>query len=193
MTKKTDRSLKPVDEMATELAAHKTRDGCTQKIYKAAADEHKGEQLQADLENRIAALHEAEKQDKIDFNDLEQVKRRAYDYLEACKQAAVFPSVMGLAVHGFGISRQALNQYLQRNPYSPSSEFINKIRDMMADILSNAALYRNADAVSVIFQLKNHFDHSDKVQVEPVQNNPLGPMPDPEELRRRIEANCIED
>ena len=38
----------------------------------------------------------------------------------------------------------------------------------MADILTNASLYNNANAVQVIFQLKNHFGHSDTVQLQPV-------------------------
>lgn len=95
---------------------------------------------------------------------------------------------MGLAVHGYGISRQALNQYLQRNPNSEAALFISKVKDTMADILTNAALYRNADPVSVIFQLKNHFEHSDKLQLEPIrQESPLGSDISAAELAERYQ------
>lgn len=190
-----NRTMKPIDEMAEALADHRDQNGYTRKVYKAESDDHKAELLQMDISNRIAALQEADRREQIDFNDIHMVKRRAYEYLTACEQAAVFPSIMGLAVHGYGISRQALNQYLLRNPNTAAALFISRVKDTMADILTNAALYRNADPVSVIFQLKNHFDHSDKLQVEPVaQTNPLGELQDPEALRQRILGTvCLED
>lgn len=64
----------------------------------------------------------------------------------------------------------------------------------MADILTNAALYRNADAAMAIFQLKNHFDHADAVQIDiPQGNGPLGPQMDPQELERRISESVVLD
>lgn len=188
-----ERAMLPVDEMAEALEASKNRNGYTKKLYKAEADEHKAEQLREDIANRVEALKRSTDRKKIDFNDFAMVQARTYEYLEACERAAVYPSVMGLAVHGFGISRQALNQYLARNPETQTAEFINEVRDLMADILTNAAIYRNADSVSVIFQLKNHFDHADRVQLEPVTESPLGPAVDPDEIRRRIESNCVEE
>ena len=185
--------MKPVDEMAEALAGHRDQSGYTRKVYKAEADDHKADLLQADISNRIVALQESDQREQIDFSDIGMVKRRAYEYLTACEQAAVFPSVMGLAVHGYGISRQALNQYLQRNPNSEAALFISKVKDTMADILTNAALYRNADPVSAIFQLKNHFEHSDKLQVEPVQmQSPLGSEISAAELAERYQ-DLVED
>lgn len=190
----TKRSMKPVDEMTTELKAHRDQSGYTRKVYKAEADDHKAELLQGDIANRIAALQESDQRGQIDFTNVPMVKRRAYEYLTACEQAAVFPSVMGLAVHGFGVSRQALNQYLQKNPNTEAALFISMVKDTMADILTNAALYRNADPVSAIFQLKNHFEHADKLQLEPVQpTTPLGELQDPAELERRIMASVVVD
>lgn len=184
------RSMKPVDEMAVALADHRDQNGYTRKVYKAEADDHKAELLQGDIANRIAALQESDQRGQIDFANIGMVKQRAYDYLNACERAGVYPSIMGLAVHGYGVSRQALNQYLNRNPNTEATLFISRVKDVMADILTNAALYRNADPVSVIFQLKNHFDHSDKVQVEPVQMHlgPLGEQLDEKTLTERLDA-----
>lgn len=190
----TKRSMRPVNEMATALEDHRDQSGYTKKLYKAEADDHKAELLQADISKRLTSLQESDGQEKIDFSNICMVKRRTYEYLTACEQSATFPSVMGLSVHGYGISRQALNQYLQRNPNSAATLFICKVKDVMADILTNAALYRNADPVSVIFQLKNHFEHSDRLQVEPIeQKNPMGELQDPEELRRRILGTVVVD
>lgn len=187
--------LQTIPEMSETMTQHKNRDGYTGKIYKAQADEHKGDALTADLERSISEMQEADRRGPIDWNDLEQVKSRTYDYLTACAASQVFPSMMGLSIYGYGMSRQAVNKFLVKYPDSPTAKFIAKAKDLIADTLTNAALFRNADPVSVIFQLKNHFGHSDKVQVEPVQQStdPLAAVTDPEERRRRIESAIVDD
>ena len=180
------KELQTVPEMATALTEHKFRDGHTSKIYKAAADQHKGEELSADLENRIEALKTSTQRGPVDWNDVEQVKMRVFDYLTACATAQTYPSIMCLSVHGFGVSRQSLCKFLSKYPDTPSARFISMVKDEIADLLTNAALYRNADPVSVIFQLKNHFEHSDRLQIEPVQQeSPLGSEVDAAELAER--------
>lgn len=180
--------LQTIPEMSEALTQHKSRDGYTGKIYKAQADEHKGDVLTADLEHSISEMQKADRRGPIDWNDLEQVKSRTYDYLTACATSQVFPSMMGLSIYGYGMSRQAVNKYLVKYPDSPAAKFVSMAKDLIADTLTNAALFRNADPVSVIFQLKNHFNHYDKLQVEPVPQNTdlLAPVTDPEERKRRI-------
>lgn len=186
--------MTPYSDMVAALEEHKNLNGHTKKVYKVQSDEHKGELLQADIDNRISALKDFCNRGKIDFGDFEQVKRRTFEYLEACKEACVYPSVMGLSVHGFGISRQRLSKFLKDKPNSQVAEFIECVKDLMADVLTNAALYRNADATSVIFQLKNHFGHSDRLEIEPVQKiAPLGEEPDRAELEARIAAVVVEE
>lgn len=190
------RSIKTVPEMAEEMAAERNRNGYSRKLYKAQSDEHKGELLAADIMQRAKGLLESEERGKVDFSSFADVQARTYNYLDACARAEVYPSVMGLAVHGYGISRQALNQYLLNHAGSRTAEFINKAKDVMADILTNASLYNNANAVQVIFQLKNHFEHSDKVEIQPVpadtQQNRWSMTTD-ECIRMITERNPAED
>jgi hypothetical protein len=160
------RTIQTVDEMTKALTQDKGAKG-RKALYKQQTDEHKGEQLQADIASKITALKVSDARERIDWADLEQVKERTYDYLTACQQAEVYPSIMGLAVYGYGVSRQALNDYL-RTHNNDTTAFIERAKDIMADILTNASLYNNANAVQVIFQLKNHFGHSDTVQLQPV-------------------------
>lgn len=189
-----ERSMLPRSEMVAALEAHKGKNGYTRKMYKAQSDEHKSDLLQADIENRISTLKGSCNRGKINFDDFEMVKSRTFEYLEACKEACVYPSVMGLAVHGFGISRQRLSKFLSERPNSPAAEFIETVKDVMADILTNAALYRNADSVQVIFQLKNHFGHSDRLEIEPVQKqDPLGEQLDQAALEERIMSSVIDE
>lgn len=187
------KQLETIPEMATALSDHKNRDGYTQRLYKAQVDRHKAEELSADLENRIEALRTSTQRGPIDWNNVEQIKSRTFDYLTACAQSKTYPSIMGLSFHGFGISRQALCKYLSKYPDSPSAIFISMTKDLIADLLTNAALYRNADPVSVIFQLKNHFEHSDKLQLEPIrQESPLGSEVSAAELAARYQ-DLVED
>lgn len=160
------RAIQTVNEMTKALTEEKGAKG-RKALYKQQTDEHKGEQLQADIASKITALQVSDARDRIVWADLEQVKKRTYDYLTACQQAEVYPSIMGLAVYGYGVSRQALNDYL-RTHNNETTAFIEKAKDVMADILTNASLYNNANAVQVIFQLKNHFGHSDTVQLQPI-------------------------
>lgn len=161
------RSMKTVPEMAQELSVERDRNGYSKRLYKAASDEHKSEILQQDILNRVSSLQAMEERGRVNFSDTAEVKRRTYDYFTACAAASVYPSVMGLAVHGYGVSRQALNQYLLRNN-NETTEFIRIAKDIMADILTNASLYNNANAVQALFQLKNHFGHADRVEIEAI-------------------------
>lgn len=161
------KSLQSVPEMAESMAAERDRSGYSKKLYKVASDEHKSETLQQDILLRVSSLQAMEERGKVDFGNIAEVRSRTYDYLNACASAAVYPSVMGLAVHGYGVSRQALNQYLQRNN-NDTTEFIRIAKDIMADILTNASLYNNANAVQALFQLKNHFGHADRVEIEAI-------------------------
>lgn len=126
--------------------------------------------------------------------DVHEDQDRTFQYLLACSEAQIYPSVMGLATFGFGISRQALNRWLSRNIESEAAQFILEVKDVMADVLTNAALYRNADAAMAIFQLKNHFEHADAVQIEiPQEAGPLGQKMDQRELERRISESVVLD
>ena len=161
------RSIKTVPEMAQEMVTEREANGYKKKLYKAEADAHKGEALRMDIMTQLNTLQASEQRRKVDLRSLEDVRLRTYEYMEACAEAEVFPSVMGLAVHGFGISRQALNQFLLRNN-NEVTEFIDRTKDVIADILTNAGLYNNANSIQVLFQLKNHHSFADRVEIEPV-------------------------
>ena len=169
MSRPKNTQLKTVEEMATELSESKSKSGYSKKIYKAESDEHKGEVLSNDIQNHITELTKSRQKGKVNFFDLEEVERRTIEYLTACSISETFPSVMGLSVQAYGVSRQALNQYLNSHDNEVTA-YINIVKDMIADILTNASLYNNANATQVIFQLKNHFGHSDVVEMD-VKNN----------------------
>ena len=157
--------IETVPEMAAEMATSKEKNRLYN--YKTVSDAHKGGVLAADIMSRTAALTERPR--KVNLNSLEEVQERTATYFTACAAAEVYPSVMGLASHGYGISRQALNQYMLRNANSETTEYINRVKDIMADILTNESLKGNANPVQALFQLKNHFGHADRVEVEAIK------------------------
>lgn len=177
------------DRTAQALVEERDRNGYTKKLYKAEADSHKGETLKSNILAQLDSLKEVEEKDKVNFRDISDVKRRTYSYFVSCATAEVYPSVMGLAVHGFGISRQALNQWLQRNSNTETAEFIEQAKDVMADILTNAGLYNNANSVQVLFQLKNHFGHADKVELTAIPTTALGRDLSIEDIQASLELS----
>ena len=181
--------LLPASAMAAELSAQRGRS----KIYKEISDEHKAEVIGEDVRRKAETLRKH--QDKVDLSDVRAVRERAQVYLDACAEAGTIPNVLGLSAYGFGCSRQWLNEYLRTHPKSQSAEYINLLKDSFADILVNASLGRAADPTMGIFVLKNCAGFRDRFEIEPVRENPdpLGETVDPEELRRRIEDNIVDD
>lgn len=186
------RGMTPTEEMAEVLAAEKMNaKGSPKRLYKQQSDEHKSELLQMDIANKREVLKAGVKREKVDFSNLQMVQDRTFAYMEACEKAGVFPSIMGLATHGFGISRQALNQYLLRNN-NATTDFINLVKDCFADILSNAGLYGNAHPIMAIFQLKNQHGFSDKLEIAPATPERMDRDYDPEDIRRRYLSSCVD-
>lgn len=173
-----------VKSMADALSSDKAKSGYKGKVYKELSDEHKGEQIALSIKNKASSLKEVINAPKIDLSDTEEVQKRAFMYFEACATSSTFPSVMGLS-GAMGCSRQNLNRWLLSHPGHPTTDFINMAKDVMADILTNASLYNSANALQVIFQLKNHFGHSDRVEISPVAQTPADSEISVEDIRKR--------
>ena len=163
------RAVKTVPEMASDMLAESASASYQKKrIYKAESDAFKKEALQADISRAISTL-KAEVE-KVDLTDESQVRERIIAYLEACSVSGAYPTVQGLASYGFGISRQALNQWRLRpcNMGKPSAILIDQVTEMIGDILTNESLHNNANPVQAIFQLKNSHGFSDKIEMQQV-------------------------
>lgn len=174
-----------VKSMAEALTADKNKNSSKSKVYKELSDEHKGEQIAQSVSSKALSLKQAINAPKVDLSNTDEVQERCFMYLEACSLSSCFPSVMGLS-GALGCSRQNLNRWMLSHPGHPTTDFVNMAKDVMADILTNASLYNNANAVAVIFQLKNHFEHADRVEIAPVVQNQLDTDDyNAEDIRRR--------
>ena len=174
--------LMDADEMAQSMIPNR------RLSYKEESDILKSESLAADIDVKIDALKRTTERGKVDFSDLHQVQERTFEYMAACKKATIYPSAMGLASLAYGYSTRGMNKYLAEHPDEPSAQFIELVKSSFADILTNAALFRNADTTQVIFQLKNQNNFVDRVQLEPIQpTSPLGESADAQALMERYQ------
>ena len=184
----------PKNSEIVETMKEKKKAKGTSNFYKAQSDAHRGEVLGDDLARKVEALRVSVKRDPVSWGDLEDVQARCIRYLENCRDAQALPSVSGLAVFALGKSRQGLNRYMREHPETATAQFLQQMKDIVADTLETGALNRNIDTAMSIFVLKNDHDRADTVRIEPVtKTDPLGELMDPELLRKRIEDNIVID
>lgn len=177
--------LKNIDEMVEENKQGKKRNS---SLYKIKSAEYKGEVLSNELTNTVEVLKQTSDKGKVDFDNIDEVKKRTFEYLNACAIAECFPSVMGLAVQGYGVSRQYLNRYIA-NHDNATADFIRLVKDEIADLLVNASLQNNANPIMAIFQLKNHYEHSDKTQIEVGKKSLLDNLPNINDVMKKYESD----
>ena len=156
------------------------------KIYKEQADEHKGAALAADLSRKELALKESIRANRVNWDDVEDVQRRCLSYLGACRDSQSIPTVSGLAALALGVSRQSLNLFMRTHPDAESAQFLQRIKDVFADTLENAALNNYINSIMAIFVMKNDYDRADRVEIQPVAAaSPLGDSADAQALMER--------
>lgn len=186
-----DKHLPDEQEIAALLEKQRSDRGRA-KLYPEVSRELKDESIRSDIRRKTETLMDSP--GKVDLSDLQAVKARAESYLRSCADSATIPSVMGLASLGFGISRQWLNEFCRTHKGSPSAEFIEQLKDLFADILSNAALNRAASEAMSIFILKNCNGFVDRVEVTPgTPENPLGPAQEQAALEAKLQDIVIDE
>lgn len=139
-------------------------------MYKAMADEHKQEMLKADISYVTGHLQRNKclrHPYQIDLNDFDAVQERTIEYFEGCGASGHFPSVMSLCVMGFGRDVGSVDAYI-REHNNDTTEYLKQVKNLIADVMTNASLYGNADSTTVIFQLKNLHGFQDTVKIEAV-------------------------
>lgn len=162
------KQLKSVEGMVQEMReAERTMNPHTKKNQPFDLNEEKKQVLSQDIRYSITALQKAMARGRVNLNDIDEVYSRTMEYFEACAQAGRYPSLMGLYSTGFGYNRSGVNLWKDKHPGTPTTIFLETVKEMIADLLTNESLNGNANVIQVIFQLKNHFDHADKIEVRP--------------------------
>lgn len=163
------------------------------KIYREIADEAKAAAISADVAFERQNLATVSKQPRVDLNNLEDVQTRTDAFFASCEAASVLPTFLGLAV-AFGYSRENLYKYLRNNSHTETAEYIELVRESLADIMITAALTRTTDNSTTIFALKNLHGFADKIELEPIQRpDPQGPLVPIEILEQKFAELPIDD
>lgn len=101
----------------------------------------------------------------VDLDDVRAVMERSRDYFIACAAAKNPPSMLTYCSIGLGLTQNRVNDYIRKHN-NDSTEFILRVKDLIADQITTGAMYGFLDNIMAIFQLKNLHGFADNVRVE---------------------------
>lgn len=178
-----------VEEMTAQLAG--SREGNwlytpKQGTYKEISDQLKSEALDSIIGQQLELLATAKRRGRVNLNNVDEVEATATAYMTSCKQAGVYPTMLGFAA-ACGYSRKSIYEFISKNR-GKSVDYLDGLRSSWAAIIAQMGLARQCSESVSIFLLKNSGQGmADKAEIDiaPKVENPLGERADPEELRRK--------
>lgn len=190
-----------VEEMTAQLAGSKEGNRLytpKQGTYKEISDQLKSEALDNIIDQQLDLLATAKRRGRVNLNNVDEVEATATAYMTSCKQAGVYPTMLGFAA-ACGYSRKSVYEFIAKNR-GKSVDYLDGLRSSWAAIIAQMGLARQCSESVSIFLLKNSGQGmADKAEIDiaPKVENPLGERTDPEELRRKyledVRGNCWED
>ena len=157
-----------VDDMAAQLA--ESREGnrlySTRKgNYKEISDQLKTEALDAAIDQQLDLLKEAKRRGRVDLNDLDEVEATATAYMQSCKKAGVFPTMLGFAA-ACGCSRKHIYSYIN-SKNTKTAQYLDSLRSSWNAIIAQMGLARQCSESVSIFLLKNSGqDMTDRAEID---------------------------
>ena len=112
------------------------------------------------LDNRVFKNETA-----VDLDDVRAVMERSRDYFVACAAAKNPPSMLTYCSIGLGLTQNRVNEYIKKHN-NASTDFLLRVKDLIADQITTGAMYGNLDNIMAIFQLKNLHGFADNVRIE---------------------------
>lgn len=124
--------------------------------------------------------------DRINLQDINEVKDASDAYLQHCIEHSVLPSFQGLAAF-FGVSRMWLYRFLDQHRESLSGKYLEKLRALFSDCRIVAADRGSCPESLTIFLLKNGNEgYADRVELTPVEpTNPFAGL-NADDARKRL-------
>lgn len=122
----------------------------------------------------------------VDLDDVRAVMERSRDYFIACAAAKNPPSMLTYCSIGLGLTQNRVNDYIRKHN-NDSTEFILRVKDLIADQITTGAMYGNLDNIMAIFQLKNLHGFADNVRIEAAVAE-QAPQIDEDALAKEYEA-----
>lgn len=178
-----------VEEMTSQLAGSREENRLytpKQGTYKEISDALKAEALDSIIDQQLELLATAKRRGRVNLNNVDEVEATATAYMTSCKQAGVYPTMLGFAA-ACGYSRKSIYEFISKNR-GKSVDYLDGLRSSWAAIIAQMGLARQCSESVSIFLLKNSGQGmADKAEIDiaPKVENPLGERTDPEELRRK--------
>ena len=141
----------PVNKRNMKLMASEKGEAVAQNLIKV------GDLISNEIYDRTILKHET----AVDLDDVNAVM----DYFYACAEAKNPPSMLTYCSIGLGLTQMRLSDYL-RTHNNESTDFILRVKDLIADQITTGAMYGNLDNIMSIFQLKNLHGFADNVRIE---------------------------
>ena len=145
----------PVNKRNMKLMASEKGEAVAQNLIKV------GDLISNEIYDRTILKHET----AVDLDDVNAVMERTRDYFYACAEAKNPPSMLTYCSIGLGLTQMRLSDYL-RTHNNESTDFILRVKDLIADQITTGAMYGNLDNIMSIFQLKNLHGFADNVRIE---------------------------
>lgn len=162
--------------------------------YKEISDQLKGEALTAAIDHQLQLLNPEKTQGKIDLDNVEEIRETAIRYMESCKLAGVYPTMLGFAP-ACGFTRKHIYHYI-RTHNNASADYLDRLRSSWAAIIAQMGLERQCSESVAIFLLKNTGqDLADKQQIDltATPGSPLSGGPSVDELNQKYIDSVICD
>lgn len=121
--------------------------------YKEISDALKAEALDAAIDQQLELLAAAKRRGRVNLNNVDEVEATATAYMTSCKQAGVYPTMLGFAA-ACGYSRKAIYEYISRHS-GKSVDYLDGLRSSWAAIIAQMGLARQCSESVSIFLLKN--------------------------------------
>ena len=127
----------------------------------------------------------------VDLDNVEAVMERTRDYFYACAEAKNPPSMLTYSSIGLGLTLNRMNDYI-RTHNNASTEFMLRVKDLIADQITTGAMFGNLDNIMSIFQLKNLHGFADNVRIEAATASQV-PVVDQDALAKEYEQYAKEN
>lgn len=182
-----------VEEMTAQLAgsADGNRLYAPKKgNYKEISDQLKSEALGAAIDQQLGLLATAKQRGRVDLNNVDEMEAIATAYMTSCKQAGVYPTMLGFAA-ACGYSRKTIYEYINRNT-GKSAQYLDNLRSSWAAIIAQMGLARQCSESVSIFLLKNSGQNmADRAEIDiaPKASSPLGEYVTERELYEKYMAD----
>ena len=161
--------------------------------YKEISDQLKLDALDGAIQQQLSLLADVKRRGKVDLNSVDELEAVATSYMNSCRAAGVFPSMLGFSA-ACGYSRKQVYEYISRHGGTPSAEYLDALRCSWAAIIAQMGLARQCSEAVAIFLLKNcgqGMHDKAELDISTTRADPLGRGLTPEELAAKY-AESVE-